>query len=160
MLDETFEAVLRSQNHTLKRALTDPALFSGIGNAYSDEILHTAGLSPLKWTSRLSDPEVDRLYSAARKTLCFWIDRLRRETGAAFPEKVTAFRKGMAVHGRYGKPCPVCSTSVQRIVYGDRETNYCPRCQTNGNILADRALSRILKDAWPKDIEELVGGAQ
>jgi len=150
-----FRAVLRKHNHTLKRALTDPHLFSGIGNAYSDEILHRARLSPLTWTSRLSEEEADRLYNATRATLLEWTDRLRAEAGDGFPEKVTAFRPEMAVHGRFKKPCPVCGTAVQRIRYVDNETNYCPRCQTGGKVLADRALSRLLKGDWPKSIEEL-----
>jgi len=150
-----FRAVLRKHNHTLKRALTDPHLFSGIGNAYSDEILHRARLSPLTWTSRLSEEEADRLYNATRATLLEWTDRLRAEAGDGFPEKVTAFRPEMAVHGRFKKPCPVCGTAVQRIRYADNETNYCPRCQTGGKVLADRALSRLLKGDWPKSIEEL-----
>jgi formamidopyrimidine-DNA glycosylase len=150
-----FRAVLLRENHTLKRALTDPRLFSGIGNAYSDEILHRARLSPLTWTRRLSDAEVTTLFDAVRQTLADWTERLRRETGDGFPEKVTAFRAGMAVHGRFGQPCPVCGTVVQRVVYADNETNYCPRCQTGGKVLADRSLSRLLKDDWPRSIEEL-----
>jgi formamidopyrimidine-DNA glycosylase len=156
--DETaFRAALLRENHTLKRALTDPRLFSGIGNAYSDEILHRARLSPLALTHRLGGPEVSRLFQAVRETLLDWADRLRREAGDGFPEKVTAFRKGMAVHGRHGQPCPVCETAIQRIVYADNETNYCPRCQTNGKVLADRSLSRLLKDDWPRSVEELEG---
>jgi formamidopyrimidine-DNA glycosylase len=150
-----FRAALVRENHTLKRALTDPRLFSGIGNAYSDEILHRAGLSPLALTRRLSEAEVARLFDATRRTLLEWADRLRREMGDGFPEKVTAFRKGMAVHGRHGQPCPACGTAVQRIVYADNETNYCPRCQTGGKVLADRSLSRLLKDDWPRSVEEL-----
>jgi formamidopyrimidine-DNA glycosylase len=150
-----FRAALWRENHTLKRALTDPRLFSGIGNAYSDEILHRARLSPLTLTQRLSEAEVTRLFQAAQATLRDWIERRRREVGDGFPEKVTAFRPGMAVHGRFGKPCPVCGTAVQRIVYADNETNYCPRCQTNSKVLADRSLSRLLKDDWPQSIEEL-----
>jgi formamidopyrimidine-DNA glycosylase len=150
-----FRAVLRRENHTLKRTLTDPRLFSGIGNAYSDEILHWARLSPLTWTNRLSDAETVRLFEAVGSTLREWIDRLRAEAGDGFPEKVTAFRKDMAVHGRFGQPCPVCGTAVQRIVYAENETNYCPRCQTNGKVLADRSLSRLLKGDWPQSIEEL-----
>jgi formamidopyrimidine-DNA glycosylase len=150
-----FRQALLRENHTLKRALTDPRLFSGIGNAYSDEILHRARLSPLALSHNLSDEEIDRLFQATRDTLLAWIDRLRQETGDKFPEGVTAFREGMAVHGRFGKPCPVCGTSVQRIVYAENETNYCPRCQTGGKILADRSLSRLLKDDWPRSIEEL-----
>ena len=153
-LDE-FAIVLRRRNHTLKRALTDPRLFSGIGNAYSDEILHAAGLSPVKWTSHLADDEVERLYAAARSTLEEWCARLRAEAERAFPEKVTAFRPEMAVHGRYGKPCPACGTAVQEIAYASKETNYCPRCQTGGRMLADRQLSRMLKNDWPRTIEEL-----
>jgi formamidopyrimidine-DNA glycosylase len=155
-----FRAVLGRRNHTLKRALTDPHLFSGIGNAYSDEILHRAGLSPLTWTSRLSDADSARLFNATQATLRDWVARLRAETGAGFPEKVTAFRPGMAVHGRFGQPCPVCGTPVQRIVYADNETNYCPRCQTQGKVLADRSLSRLLKDDWPRTIEEWEAGRQ
>jgi formamidopyrimidine-DNA glycosylase len=150
-----FRDALRRHNHTLKRALTDPHLFSGIGNAYSDEILHRARLSPLTWTTRLSDAEADRLFEATCVTLREWMDRLRAEAGDGFPEKVTAFRVGMAVHGRFGQPCPACGTAVQRIRYADNETNYCPRCQTGGKVLADRALSRLLKDDWPRTVEEL-----
>jgi len=150
-----FAVALRSENHTVKRALTDPRLFSGIGNAYSDEILHSARLSPVALTSRLSDAELDRLHAATRATLELWTERLRRRAGTEFPEGVTAFREGMAVHGRYGKACPVCGTDVQRIRYASNETNYCPRCQTDGRILADRSLSRLLKDDWPRTIEEL-----
>jgi formamidopyrimidine-DNA glycosylase len=152
---ETFAAALTRENHTLKRVLTDPHLFSGIGNAYSDEILHAAKLSPLIWTNRLGREELVRLFDAIRKTLVEWTDRLRREVGDGFPEKVTAFREGMAVHGRYGQPCPVCGSAVQRIIYADNETNYCPRCQTGGKLLADRSLSRLLKDDWPRTLEEL-----
>ncbi|MBT4101212.1 MAG: formamidopyrimidine-DNA glycosylase [Gemmatimonadetes bacterium] len=152
---EDFAAVLASRNHTLKRALTDPRLFSGIGNAYSDEILHAARLSPIKWTSRLTDAEVARLYESTQETLRTWCDCLLVEANKAFPEKVTAFRPDMAVHGRFGKPCPVCQTSVQEIAYASNETNYCPRCQTAGKVLADRQLSRLLRDDWPKTIEEL-----
>jgi formamidopyrimidine-DNA glycosylase len=153
-LDE-FAARLSSESHTLKRALTDPTLFSGIGNAYSDEILHRARLSPLKLTSRLTVEEVAILFNATHETLVDWIARLRADMGNKFPAKVTAFREGMAVHGRYGKPCPVCSTPVQRIRYASNETNYCPRCQTEGRLLADRALSRLLKQDWPRSIDEL-----
>jgi formamidopyrimidine-DNA glycosylase len=149
-----FRSALRRENHTLKRALTDPHLFSGIGNAYSDEILHRAQLSPLTWTSRLSDSEVSRLYEATRTVLEEWLGRLRAEAGDGFPERVTAFRKGMAVHGRFGQPCPVCGTAVQRIIYAENETNYCPRCQTGGQVLADRSLSRLLKGDWPRSVEE------
>jgi len=155
-----FGAALRSESHTLKRALTDPRLFSGIGNAYSDEILHRARLSPMQTSRRLSDEEAARLFGATRAVLGEWIDRLRRERGGAFPEKVTAFREGMAVHGRFGLPCPDCGTAVQRIVYADNECNYCPRCQTEGRVLADRALSRLLKDDWPRTIEELEEGSR
>ena len=150
-----FAQRLKSENHTLKRALTDPRLFSGIGNAYSDEILHRAKLSPIAMTSTLSDEQVARLFEATRDTLAAWTERLRRETGDGFPEKVTAFREGMAVHGRYGKPCPVCGAPVQRIVYAENETNYCARCQTGGKVLADRALSRLLHKSWPRNIDEL-----
>jgi formamidopyrimidine-DNA glycosylase len=152
-----FGAALRRENHTLKRALTEPRLFSGIGNAYSDEILHRARLSPLTWTSRLTDDETARLFDAVRATLTEWTERLRAEVGDGFPEKVTAFRDGMAVHGRFGRPCPVCGSKVQRIVYAEKETNYCPRCQTNGAVLADRSLSRLLKDDWPRTVEEWEG---
>jgi len=153
---DDFAARLRSENHTVKRSLTDPRLFSGIGNAYSDEILHRARLSPVKLTSRLGDDEIARLFDATKATLVEWTDRLRAETGDAFPEKVTAFRPEMAVHGRYGQPCPVCGTPVQRIRYADNETNYCARCQTDGKLLADRALSRLLKQDWPRSIDEVV----
>ena len=151
----TFDSTLRQQNHTLKRALTDPHLFSGIGNAYSDEILHRAGLSPLALAQNLSGEEVHGLFEATRSVLEEWTNRLRVETGHGFPEKVTAFRPQMAVHGQYGKPCPVCSAPVQRIRYADNETNYCPGCQTKGRILADRSLSRLLKDDWPRSLDEL-----
>jgi formamidopyrimidine-DNA glycosylase len=151
---EQFAAVLRRENHTLKRALTDPRLFSGIGNAYSDEILHRARLSPLALTHRLSDAEARRLFDAVCATLRDWTERHRREVGTGFPENVTAFRRGMAVHGRFGQPCPDCGSAVQRIVYASNETNYCPRCQTNGKVLADRSLSRLLKDDWPRTVEE------
>jgi formamidopyrimidine-DNA glycosylase len=150
-----FAARLKRENHTLKRALTDPRLFSGIGNAYSDEILHRARLSPIALTSSLSESDLKRLYDATRVTLAEWTERLRKEAGTGFPEKVTAFREGMAVHGRYGKPCPTCGSPVQRIVYAENETNYCARCQTGGRILADRALSRLLKKGWPRSIDEL-----
>ena len=152
-----FREVLCRENHTLKRALTDPSILSGIGNAYSDEILHAARLSPLKQTRSLSTAEFERLYRAAHDTLEDWTRRLRAEVGGGFPEKVTAFPKDMAVHGRYRRPCPVCGTSVQRIVYAANEANYCPRCQTGGRVLADRALSRLLKANWPRSIEELEG---
>jgi formamidopyrimidine-DNA glycosylase len=151
----SFADRLTFENHTLKRALTDPRLFSGIGNAYSDEILHRARLSPMTLTRRLSEEEITRLYDATRGTLQDWIDRLRREAGDKFPEKVTAFREGMAVHGRYKLPCPDCGTPVQRIRYADNETNYCARCQTGGRLLADRAMSRLLKQDWPRSIEEV-----
>ena len=150
-----FSERLTSENHTLKRALTDPTLFSGIGNAYSDEILHRARLSPVRLTSKLTTEEITRLFSATRETLVDWIGRLRDEAGDDFPRNVTAFREEMAVHGRYGKPCPVCGTPVQRIRYASNETNYCPRCQTEGRLLADRAMSRLLKQDWPKSIDEL-----
>ena len=150
-----FARTLRARNHTLKRALTDPHIFSGIGNAYSDEILHAAKLSPLALTSRLADADASALFAATRATLSAWIERLRRQAAGKFPEKVTAFHDAMAVHGRYGKPCPVCGAPVQRIVYADNETNYCARCQTGGRVLADRALSRLLHDDWPRNIDEL-----
>jgi len=152
-----FTQRLRAENHTIKRTLTDPRLFSGIGNAYSDEILHRARVSPVKLTSRLTDDEIARSYEATLAVLREWVERLRAEAKGAFPEKVTAFRAEMAVHGKYGKPCPVCGTTVQRIRYADNETNYCPRCQTEGRLLADRALSRLLKQDWPRRIEELEG---
>ena len=160
VLDATlaeFAERLARENHTVKRSLTDPRLFSGIGNAYSDEILHRARLSPLKLTSKLTPDETARLFDATRETLVGWTERMRTEAAGGFPEKVTAFRDGMAVHGRYTQPCPVCATPVQRIRYRDNETNYCPRCQTEGRLLADRALSRLLKQDWPKTIEELEG---
>lgn len=149
-----FQQQLRSRNHTLKRALTSPTLFSGIGNAYSDEILHAALLSPVKLTSRLNDEEIARLFTAMQTTLSTWIDRLRQQAGGAFPEKVTAFHPEMGVHGRFGKPCPVCQTTIQRIRYAGNETNYCPRCQTDSKLLADRSLSRLLKKDWPKTIDQ------
>jgi formamidopyrimidine-DNA glycosylase len=152
---EDFVARLRQENHTLKRALTDPRLFSGIGNAYSDEILHRARLSPLRLTSRLTDAEAALLHEATRAVLTEWIERLRQQTGEGFPEKVTAFREGMAVHGRYRQPCPDCGTPVQRIRYAENETNYCPSCQTEGRLLADRGLSRLLREDWPRSLEEL-----
>jgi formamidopyrimidine-DNA glycosylase len=152
---EQFSERLTRENHTLKRSLTDPRLFSGIGNAYSDEILHRAKLSPVKHTNRLTGEEMTRLFDATKAILVEWTERLRRESGNDFPAKVTAFRDEMAVHGKYGKPCPVCGTPVQRIRYADNETNYCPRCQTEGKLLADRALSRLLKQDWPKSIDEL-----
>lgn len=150
-----FRTALQETNHTLKRALTDPHLFSGIGNAYSDEILHSARLSPFKQTSSLSDEEVQRLYDATRQTLTQWIARLQAEAGGNFPEKVTAFHDGMAAHGRYGQPCPDCGAPIQRIVYADNESNYCANCQTAGRLLADRSLSRLLRDDWPRTLEEL-----
>ena len=150
-----FSERLRSENHTLKRSLTDPRLFSGIGNSYSDEILHRARLSPLALSSKLSGEEISRLFDATRSILLEWTARLREETGDEFPEKVTAFREGMAVHGRFGKPCPVCGTPVQRIRYKSNETNYCARCQTGGRLLADRGLSRLLKKDWPRSIDEV-----
>src|SRR5882724_1453610 len=152
---EEFAARLKQDRHTLKRALTDPHLFSGIGNAYSDEILHRAKLSPFAQTVSMSDEDVKRLYDAARSTLVEWTERLRRKAGADLPEKVTAFHEEMAVHGRYRKPCPVCGSPVQRIVYAENETNYCARCQTGGKVLADRAISRLLKASWPRSIDEL-----
>ena len=151
---EEFHDALTRESHTLKRALTDPHLFSGIGNAYSDEILHAAKLSPMKLTRSLTDAELLRLYEATRATLTRWIDRLRAQTGDGFPEKVTAFHDEMAVHGRFKQPCPVCRSPVQRIVYAENECNYCPRCQTGGKLLADRSLSRLLKDDWPRTIDE------
>jgi formamidopyrimidine-DNA glycosylase len=152
---EEFTERLTRENHTLKRSLTDPRLFSGIGNAYSDEILHRAKLSPVKHTRRLTEEEVARLFDATGAVLVEWTERLRKESGGDFPAKVTAFRDEMAVHGKFGQPCPVCGTPVQRIRYADNETNYCPRCQTDGKLLADRALSRLLKQDWPKSIDEL-----
>ena len=152
---EAFDAALRRENHTLKRALTDPRLFSGIGNAYSDEILHAARLSPVALTQRLEKEESRRLYESTKTVLRTWTDRLRAEAGSGFPEKVTAFREGMAVHGRYREPCPVCGSPVQRIVHADNETNYCATCQTGGRLLADRSLSRLLKEDWPRSLEEL-----
>ena len=151
---EIFAAALKSENHTLKRALTDPRLFSGIGNAYSDEILHRAKLSPVALTGRLSAEDVAALYEATRAALTEWTERLRQDAGGRFPEKVTAFREGMAVHGRYGQPCPRCGTKVQRIRYASNETNYCPVCQTGGKLLADRGLSRLLREDWPKTLDE------
>jgi formamidopyrimidine-DNA glycosylase len=148
-----FRERLSERNHTLKRALTDPTILSGIGNAYSDEILHRARLSPMKQTKQLDDEEWQRLYEATQSVLTEWIERLRAEASSGFPEHVTAFRQEMAVHGRYGEPCPVCGTAVQRIRYAENETNYCPRCQTEGKLLADRALSRLLKDDWPRTVE-------
>jgi len=150
----TFGGRLRSENHTLKRALTDPRLLSGIGNAYSDEILHRARLSPLAWTSRLSSEDMDRLFEATRACLTEWTEHLRREVGTGWPDKVTAFREGMSVHGRFGKPCPACGAAVQRIRYAEHETNYCARCQTGGRLYADRSLSRLLKEDWPRWLED------
>ncbi|HVY06428.1 MAG TPA: DNA-formamidopyrimidine glycosylase family protein [Burkholderiales bacterium] len=150
-----FTRQLRSHNHTLKRALTNPHLFSGIGNAYSDEILHRAKLSPIAMTQKLDDGEIERLYHAIRGSLKDWTDLLREQAAGKFPEKVTAFREEMAVHGRFGKPCPECGAPVQRIVHGDHETNYCARCQTGGKVLADRALSKLLKKSWPRSIDDL-----
>ena len=152
---QDFGARLRAENHTLKRALCDPRTFSGIGNAYSDEILHAARMSPLRLTHKLDDEEVERLHAATRETLSSWTERLRAEVGDGFPERVTAFRRGMAVHGRFREPCPVCGAPVQRIVYAENETNYCARCQTEGRLLRDRALSRLLKDDWPESLDEL-----
>jgi len=151
----TFREALTRENHTLKRTLTDPHLFSGIGNAYSDEILHAARLSPMKLSRSLTDAEVLRLHDAVRTTLSAWVERLRRAAGAGFPEKVTAFHDDMAVHGRYKQPCPICGTPIQRIVYAENECNYCATCQTGGRLLADRSLSRLLKDDWPKSIDDL-----
>ena len=153
--EAAFAARLTSESHTLKRSLTDPRLFSGIGNAYSDEILHRARLSPMALTRKLGADEVGRLYEATRAVLLEWTDRLRAEAGAGFPDKVTAFRDGMAVHGRYRQPCPVCGTAVQRIRYAANETNYCARCQTGGRLLADRAMSRLLREDWPRSIDDL-----
>jgi len=152
---ETFAAALRRENHTLKRALTDPHILSGIGNAYSDEILHAARLSPFKQTQTIDEAQLRQLYEATRRVLTDWTARLVAETGATFPEKVTAFREGMAVHGRYGQPCPVCHTLVQRVVYAANEANYCATCQTDGRLLADRSLSRLLREDWPKTLEDL-----
>ena len=152
---EQFREALTRDSHTVKRSLTDPHLFSGIGNAYSDEILHAAKLSPLKLTRSLSDEEIARLYEATRATLQVWIERFRQERGEGFPEKVTAFRSEMAVHGRFKQPCPVCGSPVQRIAYAENECNYCATCQTGGRLLADRSLSRLLKDDWPRSIDEL-----
>ena len=151
---EDFRNALTRRNHTLKRALTSPQLFSGIGNAYSDEILHRAQLSPIALSQKLAEEEIERLYQATQQTMQEWIDRLRQETGDGFPRKVTAFREEMAVHGRYGLPCPVCDAPVKRIRYAENETNYCARCQTGGKVLADRSLSRLLKDEWPRRIED------
>ena len=155
---QSFRAALLRENHTLKRTLTDPHVFSGIGNAYSDEILHRAQLSPIKQTKYLSGDEIARLFQATRDCMAEWIERLREDTGREFPERVTAFRDEMAVHGKYRKPCPVCGAPVQRIVYADNETNYCAQCQTGGKLLADRSLSRLLKDDWPRTLEEMEEG--
>jgi formamidopyrimidine-DNA glycosylase len=152
---EQFRERLTRENHTLKRTLTDPHVFSGIGNAYSDEILHRAQLSPIRLTQQMTVAEVERLYHAVRESLIEWVERLRKERGTGFPEKVTAFRPDMAVHGKYRKPCPVCGSPVQRIVYAENETNYCAKCQTGGKLLADRSLSRLLKDDWPRSLDEL-----
>lgn len=153
--EQEFGRALVSENHTLKRSLTDPRLFSGIGNAYSDEILHRAQLSPVLLTSRMTPEQIGRLHRAVRETLEDWVKRLRADAAGRFPEKVTAFREGMAVHGRYGEPCPRCGARVQRIRYADNETNYCAACQTGGKLLADRALSRLLREDWPRTLEEL-----
>lgn len=152
---DQFATVLCRENHTLKRSLTDPHLFSGIGNAYSDEILHRARLSPVSLSAKLTDEQIDRLFRATQEVLNEWIERLKSQTGEKFPEKVTAFRPEMAVHGRFGLPCPVCGVAVQRIRYAENETNYCPQCQTGGRVLADRSLSRLLKQDWPRTVEEL-----
>jgi formamidopyrimidine-DNA glycosylase len=152
---EQFREALTRENHTLKRSLTDPHLFSGIGNAYSDEILHRARLSPIRLTRQMTEAEIETLYHAIRDSLNDWVEQLRRERESGFPEKVTAFRPDMAVHGKYRKPCPVCGSPVQRIVHAENETNYCARCQTGGKLLADRSLSRLLKDDWPRTLEEL-----
>jgi formamidopyrimidine-DNA glycosylase len=151
----TFAARIRAENHTLKRALTDPRILAGIGNAYSDEVLHAARLSPVRQTRQLSEAELERLFAALRETLSRWTERLRREVGNGFPEQVTAFRPEMAVHGRFGKPCPACGAPVQRVVHAENETNYCASCQTGGRLLADRALSRLLHEDWPRTLEEL-----
>ena len=156
--EETFRVRMNERNHTLKRALTDPTILSGIGNAYSDEILHHARFSPLSQTKLLTSDQWTTLFASCRTVLGDWIEKLRAQTGTAFPEKVTAFHPDMAVHGKFGKPCPRCATAIQRIRYADNETNYCPRCQTGGKVLADRALSRLLKDDWPRTIEELERG--
>ena len=155
---EAFRSALLRENHTVKRSLTDPRLFSAIGNAYSDEILHRSRLSPLKLTRQMTEDEIVRLHRATISTLQEWIERLRSETGSEFPEKVTAFREEMAVHGRFGKPCPACGSRIQRIVYAENECNYCPRCQTGGRLLSDRSLARLLKDDWPKTIDDLEAG--
>ena len=155
---DQFREALRRENHTLKRSLTDPHLFSGIGNAYSDEILHRARLSPIRLTRQMPEKEIEALYRAIRESLTEWVERLRKERGTGFPEKVTAFRPDMAVHGKFRKPCPVCGSPVQRIVHAENETNYCAKCQTGGKLLADRSLSRLLKDDWPRTLEELEEG--
>ena len=155
---QSFHAALTRENHTLKRTLTDPHVFSGIGNAYSDEIFHRAKLSPIKQTKHLTGAEIARLFEATRECMADWIERLRQDTGNEFPERVTAFRDDMAVHGKYRKPCPVCGTPVQRIVYAENETNYCAKCQTGGKLLADRSLSRLLKDDWPRTLEDMEEG--
>jgi formamidopyrimidine-DNA glycosylase len=155
---EQFREALTRENHTLKRSLTDPHLFSGIGNAYSDEILHRARLSPIRLTQQMTDPEIETLYHAIRESLNDWVERLRKERGSEFPEKVTAFRPDMAVHGKYRKPCPICGCPIQRIVHVENETNYCARCQTGGKLLADRSLSRLLKQDWPRTLDELEEG--
>ncbi|HEY6366970.1 MAG TPA: zinc finger domain-containing protein, partial [Candidatus Binatia bacterium] len=155
---EQFREALTRENHTLKRSLTDPHLFSGIGNAYSDEILHRARLSPIRLTQQMTAGEIETLYHAIRESLNDWVEQLRKERGSGFPEKVTAFRPDMAVHGKYRKPCPVCGSPVQRIVHAENETNYCARCQTGGKLLADRSLSRLLKEDWPRTLEELEEG--
>jgi formamidopyrimidine-DNA glycosylase len=152
---DRFREALTRENHTLKRSLTDPRLFSGIGNAYSDEILHRARLSPIRLTRQMTEAEMERLYHVIKDSLNDWVERLRQERRGGFPEKVTAFRPDMAVHGKYGRPCPVCGSPVQRIVYAENETNYCAKCQTGGKLLADRSLSRLLKDDWPRTLEEL-----
>jgi len=152
---DRFREALTRENHTLKRSLTDPRVFSGIGNAYSDEILHRARLSPIRLTRQMTEAEMERLYQAIKDSLNDWVERLRKERRGGFPEKVTAFRADMAVHGKYGKPCPVCGSPVQRIVHAENETNYCAKCQTGGKLLADRSLSRLLKDDWPRTLEEL-----
>ena len=152
---DRFREALTRENHTLKRSLTDPRLFSGIGNAYSDEILHRARLSPIRLTRQMTEAEMERLYHAIKDSLNDWVERLRKERRGGFPEKVTAFRPDMAVHGKYGRPCPVCGSPVQRIVHAENETNYCAKCQTGGKLLADRSLSRLLKDDWPRTLEEL-----
>ena len=153
--EATFARAMRAENHTVKRSLTDPRILSGIGNTFSDEILHAARMSPYRQTKNMDDPELSMLFECCRSVLTSWTNRLRNETEGKFPEKVTAFREGMAVHGRYGQPCPVCGTPVQRIRYTDNESNYCPTCQTEGKLLADRALSRLLKNDWPRTLEEL-----